>query len=323
VTQTVRELPLPHPRQTVKLAAGVDRQVLARWATVTALLLPASALYLVFVLLPIVQSAFFGFFRWNGLGPLQDFVGLDNYGRLLGDTVFLGALYHNLLIVVLSVLVQLPLALGLALLVGRRLPGRTVFRTIFFMPFVLSDVVVGVLWTEIFNPQVGALNAIGAALVPGFKAQAFLGKPESVLFAIFAVMCWKYFGFHLILYVAGLQQIPAEIEDAARIDGANNLQVLRLITIPLLGSTIRLSAFLSVIGSLQYFDLIWVMSGGGPVGASETMVTYLFKFGFQRLALGYGSAVATVIFVICLVFSLGYQRTLMRADMAGSVSRAV
>ena len=209
MTHTVRELPLPHPRQAVPVGVGVvDRHALARWATVTALLLPASALYLVFVLLPIVQSAFFSFFRWNGLGPLQDFVGLDNYIRLLGDTVFLGALYHNLLIVTLSVIVQLPLALGLALLVGRRLPGRTVFRTIFFMPFVLSDVVVGVLWSEIFNPQVGALNALGAALLPGFKAQAFLGKPESVLLAIFAVMCWKYFGFHLILYVAGLQQIP-------------------------------------------------------------------------------------------------------------------
>jgi raffinose/stachyose/melibiose transport system permease protein len=321
VTHSVRELPLPHPRQGV--AVGVDRHALTRWVTVTALLLPASLLYLVFVLLPVVQSAFFSFFRWNGLGPLQDFIGLDNYIRLLSDPVFLGALYHNLLILALSVVVQLPIALGLALLVGRRLPGRTVFRTIYFLPYVLSDVVIGVLWSEVFNPQVGVLNAIGAALLPGWRTQAFLGKPESVLLAIFAVMCWKYVGFHLILYVAGLQQIPTEIEDAARIDGASNLQVLRRITIPLLGSTIRLSAFLSVIGSLQYFDLIWVMSGGGPVGASESMVTYLFKFGFQRLALGYGSAVATVIFVICLVFSLGYQRTLMRADMAGSVSRAV
>ena len=326
MTQSVRELPLPHQRRAAGAAlagTGLDRNSVARWVTVAALLLPASALYLVFVLLPIIQSAFFGFFRWNGLGPLQDVVGLDNYVRLLSDTVFLGAVGHNLLIVVLSVVVQLPLALGLALLVGRRLPGRSVFRMIFFMPYVLSDVVVAVVWSEIFNPQVGALNAIGAALLPGFKAQAFLGKPESVLLAIFAVMTWKYFGLHLILYVAGLQQIPTEIEDAARIDGANNLQVLRLITIPLLASTIRLSVFLSVIGSLQYFDLIYVMSGGGPVGASETMVTYLFKFGFQRLALGYGSAVATVIFVICLAFSLGYQRTLMRADMAGSVSRAV
>jgi raffinose/stachyose/melibiose transport system permease protein len=299
------------------------RQSLARWATIVLLLLPASVLYLAFVIVPVVQSAYYSLFRWNGLGPLQDFVGVGNYLQAFGDGVFRGAVLHSLLIVCLSVALQLPLALGLALLVGRRLPGRGVFRLIFFLPYVLSEVVSGVMWTEIYHPQVGALNAVGAALLPGFKAQGFLGKPDSVLLAIFAVMTWKYLGLHLVLYVAGLQQIPTEVEEAARIDGANNFQVLSRITVPLLGSTIRISVFLSVIGSLQYFDLVWVMSGGGPVGASETMVTYLFKFGFQRLALGYGSAVAIVIFVLCLLFSLGYQRTLMREDVAGAVSRAV
>jgi len=300
---------------------GLQPRALARAATITLMLLPAAALYVLLVLLPVVQSAYYSLFRWNGLGPLQDFVGPDNYVRALGDGVFLGAVGHNLLIAALSLAIQLPLALGLALLVGRRLPGRVIFRTIFFLPFVLSDVVTGVLWLEVFNPQVGALNAIIGAV--GIRPQAYLGNPDSVLLAVFAVMTWKYVGFHLILYVAGLQQIPAEIEEAARIDGATSLQVLQRITLPLLGSTIRVSVFLSVIGSLQYFDLIWVMTGGGPVGASETMVTYLVKFGFQRLALGYGSAVATIIFGLCLVFSLGYQRTLMRGDVAGAVSRAV
>ena len=300
-----------------------SRRVVQRWTTIVLLLLPASVLYVVFVLVPVVQAAFFSFFRWNGLGPLTDFIGFDNYARALSDGVFRGAIAHNFVIVALSLLIQLPIALGLALLVGRRLPGRVLFRTVFFLPYVLSDVVTGVMWSEVYNPQVGALTALGAALIPGFKSQALLGHTETVLFAIFAVMTWKYFGFHLVLYVAGLQQIPSEIEDAARIDGASNVQVLRRITLPLLGSTIRISAFLSVIGSLQYFDLIWVMSTGGPVGASETMVTYLYKFGLQRLALGYGSAVATVLFVLCLAFSLLYQRTLMREDVAGGVSRAV
>jgi raffinose/stachyose/melibiose transport system permease protein len=304
-------------------STAIAPRTVARWTTIVLLLAPATALYLLFVLLPVVQSAYFSLYRWNGLGPLDTFIGLDNFARAASDSVFLGALSHNLLIILLSIFVQLPLSLALALLVGRRLPGRTLFRTIFFLPFVLSDVVTGVMWSLIFNPQIGALNAIGAAVMPGFKPLALLGSQDSVLPAIFAVMTWKYFGFHLILFVAGLQQIPAEIEDAARIDGASNWQVLWRITLPLLGSTIRISAFLSVIYSLQYFDLIWVMSGGGPVGASETMVTYLIKFGFQRFQLGYGSAVATIIFVLCLAFSLGYQRTLMRRDVTGSVSRAV
>jgi raffinose/stachyose/melibiose transport system permease protein len=311
------------PRPATASYPRLRRRAIRRWATIAVLLFPSGALYLVFVLLPVAQSAFYSLYRWNGLGPLDDFVGLDNYARAFADGVFRGAVTHSFLIVLLSVTIQLPFALGLALLVGRRMPGRVVFRTLFFLPYVLSDVVAGVMWAQIYNPQAGALNAIGAAILPGFRSQAFLGRPETVLLAIFAVMTWKYFGFHLVLYVAGLQQIPTEVEDAARIDGANNFQVLRRVTLPLLGSTIRISVFLSVIYSLQYFDLIWVMSTGGPVGASETMVTYLYKFGFQRLALGYGSAVATLIFIMCLLFSLGYQRTLMREDTAGSISRAV
>jgi raffinose/stachyose/melibiose transport system permease protein len=135
-----------------------------------------------------------------------------------------------------------------------------------------------------------------------------------VLYALFVVITWKFFGYHMILYIAGLQNIPAEIEEAAAIDGCNKLQAMRYITLPLLGSTIRLSVYLSVLGSLQFFDLIWVMTTGGPVGASDTMATYLYKFGFQRFQLGYGSAIAVIMFLICFGFSLVYQRVAMRRD---------
>jgi len=128
------------------------------------------------------------------------------------------------------------------------------------------------------------------------------------------VITWKFFGFHMILYTAGLQNIPAELEEAAQIDGCNRLQALRYITIPLLGSTIRLTIYLSVLGSLQFFDLIWIMTTGGPVNASDTMATYLYKFGFLRFQLGYGSAVAVIMFVLCFGFSLFYQRVVMRRD---------
>jgi carbohydrate ABC transporter membrane protein 1, CUT1 family (TC 3.A.1.1.-) len=135
-----------------------------------------------------------------------------------------------------------------------------------------------------------------------------------VLYALFIVITWKYFGYHMILYIAGLQNIPAEIEEAAAIDGCSRLQTLRYITLPLLGSTVRLTIYLSVLGSLQLFDLIWVMTTGGPVGASDTMATYLYKYGFQRFQLGYGSAVAVILFLICFGFSLVYQRFAMRSD---------
>jgi raffinose/stachyose/melibiose transport system permease protein len=266
------------------------------------------------VLLPVVQAIYYSFWRWNGLGPLQNFVGLANYTRTLGDHVFVGALSNNLQLVLLSLVVQLPLALGLALLIRRNLRGRALFRTIFFLPFVLSQVVTGVIWNFIYLPQGGMINSLYQVIFPGGTSPAFLANPRTVLYALFVVITWKFFGFHMILYTAGLQNIPAELEEAAQIDGCNRVQLLRYITVPLLGSTIRLTIFLSVLGSLQFFDLIWVMTTGGPVNASDTMATYLYKFGFLRFQLGYGSAIAVIMFLICFGFSLIYQRAVMRRD---------
>jgi raffinose/stachyose/melibiose transport system permease protein len=285
-------------------------------ATIVGFLLPATILYTALVLLPVAQAIYYSFFRWNGLGPLQNFVGLANYTRLFSDRVFLGALSHNLQLVLLSILIQLPLALGLALLLRGMLRGRAVFRTIFFLPFVLSEVVTGVIWNFIYRPDGGLINVLLQGIAPGIADSALLANPSTVLYALFAVITWKFFGYHMILYIAGLQTIPTELEEAAAIDGCGRLQTLRYITLPLLGSTIRLTIYLSVLGSLQFFDLIWVMTTGGPVGASDTMATYLYKFGFQRFQLGYGSAIAVVIFLICFSFSLIYQRVAMRRDFA-------
>jgi raffinose/stachyose/melibiose transport system permease protein len=268
----------------------------------------------------VVQAVYYSFFHWSGLGPLTDFAGLNNYLVAFKSSTFLAAFLHNLEILVLSLIFQLTLALGLALTIGKTLPGRTIFRTIFFLPYILSEVVAGVIWTYIYEPSGGLLNTTLQHLIPGFQPQAWLGDPRTVLFAIFVAMIWKYFGLHLVLYVAAIQNIPDEVVEAARIDGASTLQVVRHISLPLLSSTIRLTIFLSALGSLQYFDLIWIMSAGGPVHASETMATYLYKYGFQSFEMGYGSAVGVVMIIICFVFSLLYQRFIMRRDLAGSIT---
>ena len=297
--------------------AAAQRRPRIHWgqvATIVGFLLPAAAIYIWLVLLPVVQAIYYSFYRWNGLGPLQSFIGLANYTKAFTDRVFIGALANNLQIVVLSLVVQLPIALGLALLVRHNLRGRAVFRMVFFLPFVLSQVVTGVIWNFIYRPDGGLINSVIQSIIPGFKETALLANPSTVLYALFVVITWKFFGFHMILYTAGLQNIPAELEEAAQIDGCNRLQSLRYITIPLLGSTIRLTIYLSVLGSLQFFDLIWVMTTGGPVNASQTMATYLYKFGFLSFQLGYGSAIAVIIFVICFGFSIIYQRAVMRRD---------
>lgn len=308
--------------QVVQSPVRPRRRRAGRVSTIVLFLLPGSLLYLIFIFLPVFQAIYYSLYRWNGLGPLTDFAGLANYQVAFKSATFLSAFLHNVEILVLSLVFQLTLSLFLALVIGKTLPGRTFFRTIFFMPYILSEVVGGVIWIYIYEPNGGLLNTALQAVIPGFQPQAWLADPHLVLGAIFVAMIWKYFGLHLVLYVAAIQNIPDEVIEAARIDGASSFQVLRYISVPLLSSTIRLTIFLSALGSLQYFDLIWIMSGGGPVHASETMATYLYKYGFQSFELGYGSAVGVVMIVVCFAFSLLYQRFIMRRDLAGSITGA-
>jgi raffinose/stachyose/melibiose transport system permease protein len=270
-------------------------------------LLPAIVLFLLFVIYPIFQSIYYSFFNWKGFGPAVDFVGLNNFTNILKDKIFLIAIRNGFLIIALSLCVQLPLSLMLAVLVGRDLPGRVFFRTIFFLPYVLSEVIAALMWLFILNPDPdrGFINAV--LLFLGGHANAWLGNTNLVMPAIFAALTWKYFGYHMLLFMTGLQNIPQEVEEAGRIDGASALQNFLYITLPLLGGTIRTSVYLSVLGSLQQFILVWIMTKGGPVNASETMATYMYRFGFVRFQLGYGSAVAIYMFLICLIFSLIYQ----------------
>jgi raffinose/stachyose/melibiose transport system permease protein len=277
-------------------------------------LLPAIVLFLLFVVYPIFQSIYYSMFNWKGFGPAVDFVGLNNFKNILNDRVFMIALRNGFLIIALSLFVQLPLSLMLAVLVGRDLPGRVFFRTVFFLPYVLSEVIAALMWLFILNPDPdrGFINAVIVFL--GGTSQAWLGNTNLVLIAIFAALTWKYFGYHMLLFLTGLQNIPTEIEEAGRVDGANAFQNFFLITLPLLASTIRTSVYISVLGSLQQFILVWIMSKGGPVNASETMATYMYRFGFVRFQLGYGSAVAIYMFLICLIFSLIYLHLTRKPD---------
>ncbi len=192
--------------------------------TIFLFLLPALLLFLLFVVYPIFQSIYYSFFDWKGLGPAEDFIGLDNFKNILSDRVFLITLRNALFLIVGSLLLQLPLSLLLAILVGRDLPGRTFFRAVFFMPYVISEVITAIMWTFLYNPNPdrGFINAVLVAI--GAEPQPWLGDTSLVLPALFIALTWKYFGFHMLLYMAGLQNIPREIEEAGLIDGANSIQ---------------------------------------------------------------------------------------------------
>jgi raffinose/stachyose/melibiose transport system permease protein len=297
------------------------RRQLQKTIAVILFVVPGMVVFVVFMLWPIAQSSRYSLHKWKGFTELSDetYVGLENYERLYEHEVFHDAIRHSLLIVVLSLTIELPIAMTLALMVGRgTLPGRRYFRTALFVPYVFSEVITAIIWLYVLHPHEGLVNVAGGQLIPGFKNVAWLGERDMVLYSLFAVMVWKYFGFYMILYMAGLQGVPHDLEEAARVDGANWFQALLRVTLPLMGSTIRLTVFLSILGSFQQFVLIWVMTEGGPYYASEVLGTYLYKFGIQRFNLGYGSAIAVVLFGITFLFSIGYQRVVMRQDFANA-----
>jgi raffinose/stachyose/melibiose transport system permease protein len=277
-------------------------------------LLPAIILFLLFVIYPIIRSVYYSTFDWKGLSAPVDNIGLENYRRILTDEVFLKSVKNVVIIIVLSLALQLPAAIVLATIVGRDLPGRAVFRTIFFLPYVLSEVNAAIMWMLLYNPNPdrGFINGVLVQL--GLNSVNWLADMNVVLIAVFITLTWKYFGFHMLLYLTGLQNIPREVEEAARIDGANSFQSFFSITLPLLGSTIKTSVQMSVLGSIQQFILVWIMTKGGPVNASEVMATYMYRFGFVRFQFGYGSAVAIIMFLICVIFSLIYRRLTRQPD---------
>lgn len=282
------------------------------------LLSPALVLFVGFVLLPIAVAVYYSFYKWTGFSPRTPY-GLGNYQRVLEDEVFRSALLHNLIIAVLSVVIQLPLSISLALLLNRKIRGRAVLRLVVFAPYVLSEAITAVVWLLMLQPG-GLVDQLFNAVGAGGLIQHWLADGDLVLYTLFVVITWKYIGFGVILLLAGLQSIPAELREAASTDGASPWATTRHIVLPLLGPTIRIWIFLSVIGSLQLFDLVWIMTLGGPASASATMATYLLDHGFSRYEFGFGSAVAVVLFVVCFIFALLYQRFALRRDLQGALT---
>ena len=309
------------PQVKVMRADRVGRRApgTAPWPVILAFLLPALALYSLFVLYPITQSIRYSGYDWNGLEPLTDWVGLQNFRDAFADPLFIEAITHNGIIIGLSLLLQIPFAVALAVLLTRNLKGRGVFRTMYFAPFILSEVVTGVVWRQIYRPD-GLFDQVLAGVGAGDLSREWLADPKIALYSLFFVISWKYFGFHMVLILAGLQLIPTELEEASAIDGASFWKGFRYVTLPLLGPTIRVSMFLSIIGALQLFDLVWVTTKGGPVNSTATMATYLVDWGFRRGQFGFASAVSVIVFGLSLIVALLYQRFVLRRDLEGALT---
>jgi len=280
---------------------------------------PAIILFLAFVIVPVVMAGYYGFFKWKGFGPPTNFVGLDNYQIILKDSAFHDALFHNAFIVVMSLVIQGPVAVGLALLLNQKMRGRGVIRVLIFVPYVISEVIVGTGWSLMLATN-GAVNGMLTKL--GLPNADWLSDPNIALWSLMIIISWKYIGFAVILFLAGLQSIPEELFEAAAIDGATYWQTQRRITLPLLGPTIRIWAFLSIIGALQLFDLVWIIWGQyvSATAGTSTMATYMVSNGRMSGNYGFGNAVAVVLFLISLVVALIYQRFVLRRDTEGALT---
>ncbi len=303
---------------------GRDWRRRAAWAKrfeITLLSGPALVIFVAFVIFPVVMAAYYGFFRWNGIGPATDFVGLENYRLILTDTRFQEALSHNGFIVVLSLIMQGPAAVAIALLLNQKMRGRSIVRVLIFVPYVIAEVIVGTGWSLMLQTT-GAVNDLLGKLGLSGWAVDWLADPDVAIWSLMVIISWKYIGFAVILFLAGLQSIPEELFEAAAIDGASYWQIQRRITVPLLGPTIRIWAFLSIIGSLQLFDLVYIIWGQyvAPTAGTSTMATYMVVSGRNAASYGYGNAVAVVMFLISLVIALTYQRFVLRRDTEGAIT---
>lgn len=300
--------------------SAVPRQTRRRYAdrrSLVPLLLfipPSLVLFVTFVVLPLADAASFSFYDWNGFGPLTNFVGLKNYDDVITHRNFGTAVRNSLIIVAVSLLVQLPLAMWVSLALTSKSWGVNVLRALFFLPYMLAEVAAGLIWKFVYDGNYGLLPAIGGAV--GIETPFVLGDRTWVMPAIALVIIWKYFGFHMMIYIAGLQAIPGEVIEAARLDGVKRWQIALYIKIPMIWGSIVVSVFFAIIGALQLFDLIIPLTGGGPGHSSHTIVSFLYQFGILRMKLGFGGAVSVILFVACVVVTLVYRRLLFSVEKA-------
>lgn len=269
-------------------------------------LAPVAILLLVFIAYPILDSFNISLYKWNGITTDRQFIGIDNWKTLFLDRSFWFAFRNNVVIMVLSIAVQLPIGLALATFLdfgGKKLNG---FKVIWFIPLLMSSVAIGFLFRYALATNGGIISTVSSWF--GGGNIDLLGDPNKALLTVIAVICWQFVPFYMVYFMAAYTNISYDIYEASRIDGASRGQYFWRIALPLLVPSIKSAAILSMVGSLKYFDLIYVMTGGGPGTSTELMATYMYKNSFKNLNMGYGSTVACGMFILISLIALVTMR---------------
>ncbi len=271
---------------------------------------PAALVLAAFLLYPIVYSLWLSFHEWNGYqAEWGAFVGLDNYLSLALDEVFWKAAINSILFVVWRTPLEVGIGFGLALLLNRKMPARGLLRTLFFVPVVMSLIVVTLLFERILDPSTGLLDVALQGLGLGAVAQPWLGDPNTALATVIAVSVWKNVGFSLVILLAGLQTLPHEVLEAATVDGATGLQMVRKVIAPLMRPTLAIAALLSIIGGLKVFDLVFIMTRGGPTYSTEVFATMLYREAFELNDMGRASAIAVC--MVCVIMAVARAQSVL------------
>jgi len=276
--------------------------------------LPALILYLIFMVYPFFQSIYFSFTSWNGVTAVKEWVGLANYYELIKDDLFWLSLQHTVIWVIVGTIAPIAIGMLLAILLWRRPKGFTLFRTFYFMPQVLSAVVIGIVWNWIYNPIFGILNESLDAFGLEDLSRGWLGDPDVALYAVLIAAIWATIGLCFVIFLAGLQNVSKDLLEAATVDGANAWQRFWNVTVPQLASVINVVVALLLIGGFSVFDIIFVMTGGGPANATEVLATYTYKEAFTQNNVGYASTLSVVITVISLIASVTFIRLRERQE---------
>ena len=265
-------------------------------------LAPVTILLIVFILYPIIDTFITSGYQWNGISSAKEFIGFENWKTLLTDKNFWIAFRNNLVIMVLSIVIQIPIGLALATFLDFGGKKLTIFKVIWFVPLLMSSVAIGFLFTYALATNGGIVSTISGWF--GGGNIDLLGNPKTALLTVIIVICWQFTPFYMVYFMAAFTNIPYDVFEAARIDGATRGQYFWRIALPLLVPSMKSAAILSMVGSLKYFDLIYVMTGGGPGTSTELMATYMYKQSFQNFNMGYGSAVAGGMFILISMVAL-------------------
>ena len=270
--------------------------------------------YFAFVIVPTLNSLYYSFTDWVGYGGDFDFVGLANFEKIFTDRLFSNAIKNTAVWLALAMTMPTLLGLALALALQGKRKINTVYKSLFYLPICLSPIIIGIIWVWLYSPKLGIVNIFLRAIGLDHVATAWLANPNTALIAVFVAWAWQQTGLNMVIFLAGLTSVPTPLVEAAKVDGANAWQTLRKVIIPMLRPATVVVLALTAINALKSFEIIWVMTMGGPFNKSDTLAVFMYSESFRKFKMGYGSSAAVILFAMTLVIIALYFRQIAKAE---------